>query len=370
MKLNSFKLERYFAKYEFRAKYLLSSSDCGGYPMSDLLKLATADEIDKWNNLKLGYTDSQGLPELRDEISKLYKTISAQQVLVSVPEEGIFIAMNNLLATNDHVICIAPAYQSLSEIVKSVGCDISYWLPDEEKSWHFDVEELTKLINNRTKLLIINFPHNPTGFNPSLDEYLRIFEIASKYNLYVFSDEMYRFLEHQPNATLPFACDLYRNAISLFGMSKTFGLAGLRIGWLATQNDELMNRFFSFKDYTTICNSAPSEVLALIALCHKENLINYHLTTIYRNLALLDNFFMRNKQLISWNKPTAGTIGFAKLHTEMSSFEFCEQLVKQTGIMLVPSEMFDYNTKYVRIGFGRVDMPETLEKFEEYLQNC
>lgn len=368
MKIEPFKLERYFARYEFAAKYLLSSSDCDGFLLSEILDLATVDELKLWENLQLGYTESQGLPILREEIAKLYKSILPDDLLVLTPEEGIFIALNCILRKDDHVICIAPSYQSLHQVVRSIGCEITFWKPNEDKDWHFNPDDIERALQPNTRLIIINFPHNPTGYIPKVDDFLKVIDIAERNNLFVFSDEMYRYLEHNSALRLPSASDLYENAVSLSGMSKAFGLAGLRIGWLGTKNGVLLSEMLAFKDYTTICNSAPSEVLALIALRHKDVLLDINLKKIKNNLSLFDEFLTRHSQIISWNRPQAGTIGFARLNINQTSYDFCEQAVKETGVMIVPSEMFDFGDKHIRIGFGRRNLPEVLSIFDNYLR--
>lgn len=367
MQIEPFKLERFFAEYEFSSKYLLSSSDCDGFSLNDILALATPEELHLWNNLKLGYTESQGLPLLRDEISTIYQNIRSDHVLVLTPEEGIFIALNCILNKDDHVICISPSYQSLHQIVKSIGCDISFWQPNEDKGWYYDPNELEKLIRKNTKLIIINFPHNPTGYLPSQNDFEQIVDLAHDRDIMLFSDEMYRFLEYDQSHRLPSASDCYSNAVSLFGLSKTFGLAGLRLGWLTTQNEELIHKMIAFKDYTTICNSAPSEILGLIALRHREQLVNINIKKIKNNLIMLDAFIDKHSSVFSWNKPKAGTIGFVKIKSKNSSHSFCIDLVKATGIMAVPSEVFDYDEKHIRFGFGRENLPEVLNELQKYL---
>jgi len=266
MKIKPFELERYFAKYEFSVKYLLSSSDCDGLAQSEVLSWAGSETKQLWDNLKLGYTESLGLPLLREEIAKMYKGISADEVLITVPEEGIFIALNSLLDKGDHVICTWPGYQSLYEIVESLGCDVEKWQPSEKDNWKFDVNFLEEKIKPNTKLIIFNFPHNPTGYLPTKEDFQKIIEIAKKHNVHVFSDEMYRFLESNPEDRLPSSCEVYEKAISLFGMSKTFGMAGVRLGWVITKDKALYQKMAAFKDYTTICPVGPSELLSLIAL--------------------------------------------------------------------------------------------------------
>ncbi len=369
MKIPPFNLERYFAQHEFTAKYMLSSSDCDGFALKDILKLASIEELRFWNGLHLGYTESQGLPILREEIAKLYTSISANDLIVMAPEEGIFIAMNCILEKGDHVICIAPSYQSLHEVVKSIGCDITFWKPKEENGWRFEPSDIEKAIQPNTQLIIINFPHNPTGYIPPIDDYLKVIEIAKRNNLFLFSDEMYRYLEHDTFLRLPSVSDIYENAISLSGLSKTFGLAGLRLGWLITKNGELLQKMLSFKDYTTICNSAPSEALGVIALRHKEVLVDINLKKIKYNINLLDEFIVNHNYLISWTKPKAGTIGFARLNTNQSAYNFCDKVVNELGVMIVPSEMFDYGNKHIRLGFGRKNLPEVLTILDTYLKN-
>lgn len=366
MKITPFKLERYFAKYEFAAKYLLSSSDCDGFSLAEILSLADSEELKLWQNLKLGYTESQGLPLLREEISKLYTIINSDQVLVLTPEEGIFIALNCILNGDDHVVCIYPCYQSLHQIVESIGCQVTYWKPNEASNWYYDPNDLEKAIKSNTKLIIVNFPHNPTGYLPKLTDFERIVSIARDKKIMLFSDEMYRFLEHSSSMNLPSASDMYSSTVSLFGLSKTFGLAGLRLGWLTTQNKSLMNQMMAFKDYTTICSSAPSEILGLIALRHRDFLIDINLKKIRKNLTILDNFIAKHNSLLSWSKPTAGTIGFAKLNSKLTSLEFCEKLVKEKSVMAVPGEVFDY-PNHIRFGYGRSNFPESLDLLDEFI---
>jgi len=368
MKIQPFKLERYFAKYEFSAPYLLSCSDCEALTKKELLEMADENSLKLWNDLKLGYTESQGHPILREEIAKLYQTIKPEQVLVITPEEGIFIAMNNLLKKGDHVVTTFPGYQSLYEIGNSLGCEVSKWTPKNENGWIFDIEDLKSLVRDDTKLIVINFPHNPTGATLQEKELREIIDVARQKNIVVFSDEMYRFLEHDQANRTSSACDLYDNAISLFGVSKSFALAGLRIGWLTTKNSDLLKNFATYKDYTTICSSAPSEILAIMALRAKDKILKTNLDIIENNLKILDEFFARHTKLFDWKRPKAGPIGFPTLKTNVDIADFCLDLVEKKGVMLLPSKVYDFKGNYFRVGFARRNMPEALEKLEEYLK--
>jgi aspartate/methionine/tyrosine aminotransferase len=367
MKLKPFMLERYFARYEFSAKYLLSSSDCDGLSQKKLLSMADPEMKSAWESLTLGYTESLGHPLLRAEAARLYSGINPEDILITAPEEGIFLALNAMLNQGDHIICTFPGYQSLYEIAEGLGCDVTKWQPQEDNGWRFDPDVLETLIQPNTKLLVINFPHNPTGYLPTKSDFLNIIAWAKNHSLSVFSDEMYRFLEHDSADRLPSACEIYDQAVSLFGMSKTFGMAGVRIGWVVTKNKELFSAMATFKDYTTICSSAPGELLSVIALRAKDVIITAHINRIRKNLRLIDAFMKKYSTQFSWVRPKAGTIGFPKLRGSENSFDFCQRVVHDANIMLLPSSVYDYDNFHFRLGFGRENMPEALTALESYL---
>ena len=364
MKISPFKLERYFDKYEFTAPYLLSSSDCEPLRLNELLALADNKTISEWDKLKLGYTESKGDPSLRTEICKLHTSTSPDDVIVLVPEEGIFISMNVLLDKGDHVITTFPGYQSLYQVAEDIGCPVSKWEPD--KDLKFQIQDLKSLVTNKTKLIVINFPHNPTGALISKTELNEIIKLAREKNIFIFSDEMYRFMEYDAADRLPSVSDLYENSISLFGLSKTFGLPGLRIGWLTTRNNRIMEQLVTFKDYTTICNNAPGEKLGTIALQNKEKLIERSLAIIEGNLKLIQDFANRNNDWFHWKTPKAGSIAFPELKLGEPLMNFCQDLITQKGVMLLPHEVYDFSRPHVRIGFGRKTLPQVLEVFEDY----
>ncbi|MFM8913921.1 MAG: aminotransferase class I/II-fold pyridoxal phosphate-dependent enzyme, partial [Flammeovirgaceae bacterium] len=266
----------------------------------------------------------------------------------------------------DHVICMTPAYQSLYQIAEDLGANVSYWKP-RGADWHYDVDDLEKLITPSTKLIIVNFPHNPTGSIPTLEEQKKLVAIAQQHHIILFADEMYHRLVHDEKNQIPAFCDLYENAVSLWGMAKSFGLAGLRMGWLASHNQKLLTSVLAFKDYLTICNNPISEVLTTIALKHQEKFVGPNLNKIRQNLALFQKFVTEHPNTFSLSKPIAGSTAFVKLINGETALAFSERVVQEAGIMLLPSEMFDYGTQHLRIGFGRESMPEVLSVLKKYL---
>ena len=366
MKLNPFKLERYFAKHEFSAPYLLSSSDCESLTLSELLSLEP-DAHGHLEELWLGYTESLGHPELRQAISTLYGNVESRHILVhSGAEEAIFNFMNITLDPGDHMVVHAPCYQSLSEVARAIGVDISEWQGDPRRGWALDIEKLQPLIRNRTKVVVVNFPHNPTGFLPTRNFVHELSSLSETHGFTLFSDEVYRGLECNPKDRLPALADINETAVSLGVMSKAYGLAGLRIGWIATRDEKRFEALAAFKDYTTICNSAPSEFLATIALRHSTAIVERNLRIIDENLDRLDTFFQSRKERFAWQRPKAGSIAFPALLDETAD-RFCADLLASSGVLLLPGTLYGNYPNAFRVGFGRKNLPTALERFEAYL---
>jgi len=367
MNLPPFKLERYFAKYEFNAEYLLCSSDCEAMSIADLLALEE-DAAEKFQNVWLGYTESQGSPALRKEIPKIYQTIQLQEILIHTgAEEAVFLFMHAVLKAGDHIIVHTPCYQSLTDVARSIGCDVSPWRAREENNWALDMDEMRKLLRPNTKVVIVNTPHNPTGYLMSRADYDALHNFVQENNLLLFSDEVYRESEYDPTTRLPAACDIGGHAVSLGVTSKTYGLAGLRIGWIATKNKKIYESMASIKDYTTICNSAPSEFLAEVAMRNRGKLVERNLGIIKANLTVMDEFFTRYSSLFAWVRPQAGSMGFPKLlHGDIE--EFCDTLVRQAGVLLLPGTMYNDTGNHFRLGLGRKNLPQAVERLEEYLK--
>jgi aspartate/methionine/tyrosine aminotransferase len=370
MKLPSFRLERFFARYEFSVEHVLCASDCESMTVGDLLALEPGAEA--WfSQCWLGYTESAGGPELREAIAGMYETLSPASVLVhSGAEEAIFLFMHAALEPGDHVVVQWPCYQSLFEVAKDLGCDLSLWRAKATDGWIPDVEQLAALLRPNTRAVIINTPHNPTGSQLSGPDFAALVSLAERRGCYLFSDEVYRESEYRAIDRLPAACDLSPKAVSLGVMSKTYGLPGLRIGWLATHDRALLGRVGQLKDYTTICNAAPSEFLATLALRHRDELIARTLGLLRTNLAHTDAFMERQADLFSWHPPAAGPIAFPGLRGQaaaLGSDRVCERLALEAGVLLLPGSVYDVEN-HVRIGFGRRDLPVALAQLESALE--
>ena len=367
MKLSPFRIERFYARYEFATRYMLSSSDCESRTISELLELepdAHQRLLQQW----CGYTESLGAPELREAIAALYATAEPDDVIVaSCAEEGIFLLYHALLCAGDHAIVETPCYESALQVARSTGAEVSAWERRYEDGWAHDLDELERLIAPATRVLYINQPHNPTGTLMSHAAFERVVELAREHDLVLFCDEVYRELEHDPADRLPAACDLYERAVSLGSISKTYGLPGLRIGWLASRDPAIRSQIAELKDYTTICSSAPSELLVALALRHRQTLIDRNLGLVKRNLPLVDEFLDHHDDVFEWIRPTAGPIGFPRVAAPGGDVdELCRRLA-QAGVLLLPGTVYD-QPGHVRVGYGHADLPEALELLELQLK--
>ncbi len=371
MKLAEFKLERYFARYEFDTPFLLSSSDIEPYTLPELLELADPDTLDLWTNLSLGYTESAGNPLLRAAIAALYDDVSPEEVLVfSGAEEAIFSLSNVLLGPGEHAVVLQPAYQSLYEVGRATGADVSPVRLQPEEGWQLDLGRIETALRPTTRLLVLNFPHNPTGALPTPDQLQGVVQLAREREAHLLSDEVYRGLEYGPGDRLPAAVELYERGVSLGVMSKAWALAGLRIGWIATHDADLLQRLAAFKDYITICNSAPSEILALIALRAAPHVLERNRAILRENLTHVDAFFARWPNAYEWVRPRAGCIAFPRLTLPVPIEEFCSGLLHSEGVMLLPGTVYEHEGNFFRLGWGRRNLPESLTRLDRYTERC
>ena len=365
MQLEPFRIEAFYDRHEFTAELMLSSSDCQSRTLTELLA-SEPDARAKLEALWLGYTETRGAPDLRLTIAGIYNSLEPRDVLVvAAAEEGIFLAYNALLRAGDHVIVESPCYESALTLARGVGATISKWQRRYADGWAHDLDALERLVQPNTKLIYINSPHNPTGTQMARGVLDSVIEIARGAGAYLFSDEVYRELEHDPADRLPAACDLYERAISLGSISKSYGLPGLRLGWLASRDADALEQILQLKLYTTICSPAPSEFLVDLALRYRQTLTRRNLEIVQRNLTLLDGFMARHSSRFAWVRPSASPIGFPR-YLAGDATAFCEAVVRDISVLLLPGAVYD-EPQHLRIGFGRANMPEALERLERYL---
>ncbi len=366
VQVEPFAIERYYARWEFRAELMLSSSDCESQTVAELLALEP-DAHERLLGLRLGYTEVPGSHELRAAAAARYELLAPEDILtLAAAEEGIFLAYHALLGADDHVIVESPCYGSAVALARSTGAQVSLWQRRYEDGWAYDVDELERLLRPDTRLVYINSPHNPTGTQMPRAVLERIVALLRERSIVLFSDEVYQGLEHDPAERLPAACDLYARAISLNTVSKAYGLPGLRIGWLGCRDGALVDRITQLKLYTTICSSAPSELLVALALRHGDRLVASSRELVLANLALIDDLLERRGELFEWVRPSAGPIGFPRVAGEHDVQAWCEAIAERAGVLLLPGSVYG-QPRHVRLGFGRANLAQAIERLDGYL---
>ncbi len=368
MKIAPFTIEQFFAEYEFTTPHLLCASDCETMTVAELMAMADASLSDL-GDLRLSYTESQGDPALRTAVAQQYPGIHPNHIVIlTAPEEGIYTAMRTLLEPGDHVVVLTPAYDSLLNLAQHITGNVSQWqIQPTPTGWQIDLDALADLVTAQTRLIIVNFPHNPTGFLPTKSEFDAVVDIARQHNAWLFCDEMYRGLELNGRAPLPSVATLYQRAIVLSGLSKVHGLPGLRSGWLIIQDERVRDALINWKHYTSICPPAPSEFLAKIALSVRQQLADRNRAIIEKNLTAARAFFARWPDLFEWRPPLAGSVALAGLN-QPSAAAYCHWLAAEAGVLLLPSACLGYGDAHVRLGLGRADFGKNLSVYERFLQ--
>jgi len=280
----------------------------------------------------------------------------------------LWCALQATLGSGEHALVTTPNYQSMEAVVLSLGTATALPLRSE-RDWTLDLDAVRAAMRPQTRLIAVNFPNNPTGAVASHETFRALIDLAAERDAWFFSDEVYRGLERDPATRLPQAAELYERGISLGVMSKAYGLAGLRVGWIACRDRALLAKLMALKQYLSICNSGPAEILSRIALKARDRILSRVNGLIDANVRLLDAFFARHRDRFEWNAPPAACIAFPRYLGREGADAYCERLVEGHGILLVPSSIFASElatipTDRFRIGFGRANLAEALDVWE------
>ncbi|GAB3826842.1 aminotransferase class I/II-fold pyridoxal phosphate-dependent enzyme [Kribbella italica] len=370
--LPDFRLETYFSRWEFSARFHLTASDAQSLPMSELLAMADDDGRERWESLALGYTETRGLPALREEIARTYDGLEPDDVMCFAgAEEGIYLAMRVLLEPGDHAVVLTPNYQAAETIPLDL-CTVTGVALRPEDGWALDVDAIERALRPETRLVSVNFPNNPTGAVPDPAAWERLVRLCDERGIRLFSDEVYRGLELD-RPSLPQATDLSPTALSLNVMSKAYGLPGLRIGWIACRDRAVLDKLERAKHYTSICNSAPSEILALIGLRARDRLLDRNRGIVARNLPLFADFFARCPDLFDFAAPQGGCVCFPRYAGPDGVEAMCTSLVEEAGVLLLPASIYasaltETPADRFRVGLGRLDPEPALDAWSNWLE--
>ncbi|MEO3416517.1 pyridoxal phosphate-dependent aminotransferase [Roseovarius sp. CAU 1744] len=371
--LPDFRLETHFARWEFKARYHLTASDAESMSLGDLLAMATPEERAEYEGMWLGYTETFGASDLRAAVAATYADQNAANILCFAgASEGIFAANNVILDRDSHAIVVTPNYQSHETLPMAI-CSATGVPLDPDDGWSLDIDRVADAIRPNTRLVTINFPHNPTGAILPTDCYQALIELCRKHGIYILHDEIFNGLGPSGTEHLPFVADLYERGLSLGVMSKSYGLPGLRIGWIACQDTDVLSRMERMKHYLSICNSGPSERLAKIALEHRQTILARNCAIVDENLPKWDGFFARHPDLFEWSRPDGSCMAFPRYKGADGVEAFARSLVEEAGVLFLPSTIYSSElgptpTDRFRLGFGRRGLDEGLAALEAHLR--
>lgn len=379
VKIPEFAVESWMDAYEHHCKFNVAETCCASVSLDQLRELSEDKTTDILKTDRvLTYGAIRGAEALRNNLARLYSAkvttpLDPNNILTTPGAiQANYLVAYSLVGEGDHVICQYPTYQSLYSVPQSLGAEVDLWKASPEKKWIPDLEELKALIKPNTKLIVINNPNNPTGAVMGKAFLEQLVEIASEKDITILADEVYRPIFHSlspidkdfPPSLLSMG---YKNVVVTGSMSKAYSLAGIRVGWIASRNTEIIETIASVRHYTTISVSGLDEQVAAYALSPAtvHGLLARNIQLAKTNLALLEKFVIKNEDECEWVKPVAGTTAFIKFHRDgkpVDSVDFCKKLLEKTGVLFVPgSQSFGEEFKgYVRIGY--VNQTDVVQK--------
>lgn len=353
MKIKPFAVEEWMNAWEEGARYNIAETCVDSVSLDELFALTGEDKdafLRQFSTRRLTYGAIEGAPAFKAGICKLYKTLSPENI---VPTHGAAGANHHvfysLIEPGDRVVSIMPTYQQLYSIPESFGANVQLVHLRQQNDYLPDLDELRRLVTPGTKMICINNPNNPTGALMSSELLEEIVRIARGVGAYVLCDEVYRHLT-QEDVWCESIVDLYEKGISVSSMSKVFSLAGLRLGWIATRDMEVIKACLSHRDYDLISCGMFDEAVAAVVLGHSEAVLARSRAIVRKNLAILDEW-VNSEPRLTYTRPMAGTTALVYYDYDLPSYEFCERMYKQTGAFVTPGDCFE-QPRSVRIGYA------------------
>jgi len=370
MKVDPFKVEKWLNAYELDVEINISETCVDPFTLREFLHLTGREEFfEDFLDTKLTYGFIPGSPGLRSGLAKLYRNMGPENILVASGAIGAnFLVFYSLVEPGDTVISVHPTYQQLYSVAESFDANVKLLKLRMRDGWLPKIDELAGLVDDRTKLIVINNPNNPTGSLMDAETLHAISDIAEEIGAYLLDDESYRGLYVDPDESVPSVVEITDRGIATGSLSKTFSLTGLRLGWIAAKRS-FIEEFEDRRDYTTISNGMIDDALATIAVENIDLVLKRNLDILRTNYGILSEW-VEGEPLIDWVPPRAGTVAFLRHKLPISSEELCKRLMEEKDVLLVPGSCFDMDG-FLRIGFGNNTdvLLEGLSKFKELLNS-
>ncbi len=351
MEFQPFKLERMLSVYENVVDYNLSESGAHPITLRELLKDPAA--VEELLDTELNYPQTNGILELRENIAALYPGATPDNVLVTVgAAEANYISVQTIANPKDEVVIMLPNYMQIWGIAHNFGMKVSSFHLREEKGWALDLNDLDDKVSEKTKLITVCNPNNPTGYILTEAEMESIVDAAERVGAWLLADEVYSGAERVTDMKTPSFWGRYDKVLAINSLSKAYGLPGLRIGWVVAPKDTI-NKLWARHEYTTIDTTVLANKLAAIALSPdvRPRIIQRVRNYIRRGFSVLDTWLKSHEGTFSLVPPKAAAIAFVRYHFDMNSTELAEKLISEKSVLIVPGDHFGLD-HFVRISFG------------------
>ena len=356
--MSDYPLGRFLSRWYPHTRHELAASESETWHLPELLSLASEATAARWRDLGFGYTDPCGSHSLRSAIAGLYERMDAEQIIAFAgAQEALGVVLRGLVGPGDHAVLVLPCYQP-SEMALTGLCETTGVALEAARGWELDLERVAAAIRPNTRLVLVNFPNNPTGKLLSAEAFAGLISLCCRHGLWLVNDEVYRLIDRDARLRLPCVADVYERGVSIDAVSKSHGLPGLRVGWMACGDVGLRARVATLKQTASLCLAGPSEVLAEMALGAGAVMLARNRAIAAENLASVERFLADHAGLFSWDRPEGGVVGYVRYHGADGVEWFAERMAQQLGVLVLPasvwrSALLPLPEDHFRIGFGR-----------------
>lgn len=366
MQLKPFLLDMWLDNYEHDIEFNLASSEGPSWTLSALLDLAGEEERQRFLNHRLGYGRPAGADGLREAIAEMHDVSPECVQIVTGASEALVVLMWLAAEPGANVILPRPGFATFSALPESLGIETRFYAIRKENNFSIDVEEIVKLADRRTNLILVNSPHNPTGATIGDGEMERLHEFTSARGIQLVSDEVYHPIYHGRETK---SASRLPQATVIHDFSKAFALAGVRTGWMIEHDRKRRERYWNARAYFSISNNSAGEMLAEIAMRRRDVVLGKTHETARQNLEHLDLFMAGHRETLGWIRPQGGMTAFPWLVNEENARPFC-QAAAERGILLAPGDCFDVPSHF-RLGFAAAGhkFPQALDRFGEFVED-
>jgi aspartate/methionine/tyrosine aminotransferase len=362
MKLSVFRQEEFFEDYEFSCQLMLALSGAEPMTAAELASIVGGPPDEQW---EVGYTPSSGYPELRQAIADLNPPAAMENVMVTVGAiEALLILHNLLLDPGDEVVCLWPAYQPLYELANGAGGSVRFVRLEEERGFEIDIDEIEAAVSKRTRVVLLNVPHNPTGQTLGPDRLQELARRLEPRGIYLIVDEVFREMRRDHH---PASWNGQPNLIAIGSISKSYALPGLRVGWLVA-DPELVVRARQFRKYTSLNPGSRDQQWALAALEHRADVLERTWRITEDGVEIATRWLAEHGEDFDVVVPPAGGLFFPRLKRDVATLDFCADLVAATGVLLAPGSVCYESEGYLRLGVATPDLAAGLDRLDGYLR--